>query len=50
MREIRAINTENKIRKRTGDAKRTEYRGRKNTPKNCWNKIIPYVWVLISYL
>ena len=29
MREIRAINTENKIRKRTGDAKRTEYRGRK---------------------
>ena len=27
MREIRAINTENKIRKRTGDAKRTEYRG-----------------------
>ena len=27
--EIRAINTENKIRKRTGDAKRTEYRGRK---------------------
>ena len=29
MREICAINTENKIRKRTGDAKRTEYRGRK---------------------
>ena len=29
MREIRAINTENKIRKRTGDAKRTEYRRRK---------------------
>ena len=29
VREIRAINTENKIRKRTGDAKRTEYRGRK---------------------
>ena len=29
MREIRAINPENKIRKRTGDAKRTEYRGRK---------------------
>ena len=29
MREIRAINTENKIRKRTGDAKGTEYRGRK---------------------
>ena len=29
MGEIRAINTENKIRKRTGDAKRTEYRGRK---------------------
>lgn len=39
MREIRAINTENKIRKRTGDAKRTEYRGRK-IPQNCWNKII----------
>ena len=33
MREIRAINTENKIRKRTGDAKRTEYRGRKMPQK-----------------
>lgn len=29
MREIRAINTENKIRKRTGDAKRIEYSGKK---------------------
>ena len=29
MREIRAINTENKIKKKTGDEKRTKYRGRK---------------------
>ena len=44
MREIRAINTENKIRKRTGDAKRTE-----NTPKTVGIRL-SLCWVLISYL
>ena len=49
MREIRAINTENKIRKRTGDAKKNGISWKENTPKTVGIRL-SLCWVLISYL
>lgn len=48
MREIRAINTENKIRKRT-EMQKNGISWKENTPKTVGIRL-SLCWVLISYL